>query len=264
MHQRINNVKFGKAGAGLPEFERLFIKLILIPFVRIVMNWQIVRLLIKRETKIIEELLNNISNEKLQEKMSISRIFAIEDNSRQFSVNEVLEHLVITGTLVKYVISSLSQEKKVDFDIKIENVKPKENKENQFEDFLVFYKNYDTFIKKLSKKQSKTTKAHPWFVKFNNFDWNIFMFMHTFIHRRQIQAILNEQKDVKKGSNSIGTIVIASFLLLTLLLMWFLFSTSIYFLMTIILGIDFSLMIALFIFLGMLSIKAVYPKNVFA
>jgi len=38
------------------------------------------------------------------------------------------------------------------------------------------------------------TKAHPWFVKFNNFDWNNFMFMHTFIHRRQIQAILNELK----------------------------------------------------------------------
>jgi uncharacterized damage-inducible protein DinB len=187
-------VKFEKEGAGLPEFERLFIRLFLVPIVRITMNWTISRLLIKREIKIIKKLLISISTQKLQQKMSIKRTFAIEDNSRQFSVNEVLEHLVIAGTLIKDVIESLSQEKEVDFDIKIENVKPKENKENQLKYFLEFYQDYDKFIKNLPKKQSKTTKAHPWFVKFNNFDWNIFMFMHTFIHRRQIEAILNELK----------------------------------------------------------------------
>jgi hypothetical protein len=187
-------MKFEKAGAGLPEFERLFIRVFLVPIVRISMNWTISRLLIKREVKIIKKLLNNISNKQLQQKMSIQRTFAIEDNSRQFSVNEVLEHLVIAGTLVKNVIETLSKEKEVDFDIKIENVKPKENKENQLKYFLEFYQDYDKFIKNLPKKQSKTTKAHPWFVKFNNFDWNIFMFMHTFIHRRQIEAILDELK----------------------------------------------------------------------
>lgn len=37
-------MKFEKAGAGLPEFERLFIKLFLVPIVRITMNWTISRL----------------------------------------------------------------------------------------------------------------------------------------------------------------------------------------------------------------------------
>jgi hypothetical protein len=187
-------MKFEKAGAGLPEKERLFIRLFLVPIVRITIDWTISSLLIKREVKIIKKLLNKISNKQLKQKMSIDRTFAIEDNSRQFSVNEVLEHLVIAGSLVKDVIDTLSQEKEVDFDIKIENVKPKENKENQLEDFLKFYHDYDKFIRNLPKKQSKMTKAHPWFVKFNNFDWHIFMFMHTFIHRRQIEAILDELK----------------------------------------------------------------------
>jgi uncharacterized damage-inducible protein DinB len=190
-------MKFEKAGAGLPEFERLFIRVFLVPIVRITMNWTISRLLIKREVKIIKKLLKYISTEKLQQKMSISRTFAIEDNSRQFSVNEVLEHLVIAGTLVRDVIKTLSQEKEVDFDIKIENVKPKENQENQLKYFLEFYQDYDKFIRNLPKKQSRMTKAHPWFVKFNNFDWSIFMFMHTFIHRRQIEAILDELKRFK-------------------------------------------------------------------
>ena len=191
-------MKFGKAGAGLPEIERLFIRAILVPVVRILFTWDITRVLIKREVNIINKLVVNIPQDKLQQKMAIDRTFAIEDNSRQFSINEVLEHLVIAGNLVKDVIDTLSKEQDVKFDIKIEDVKPKENKTNQLDEFLEFYQNYDEFIKQLSKKQSKKTKAHPWFVRFNNFDWNIFMFMHTFIHRRQIEAILDKLKKDSK------------------------------------------------------------------
>ncbi len=191
-------MKFGKAGAGLPEMERLLIRTILVPAVRVLFTWDIARVLIKREVGIINKLVTNIPQDKLQQKMAIDRTFAIEDNSRQFSVNEVLEHLVIAGNVVKDVIDTLSKEQDVNFDMKIEDVKPKENKTNQLKEFLGFYQRYDDFIKHLPKKQSQKTKAHPWFVRFNNFDWNIFMFMHTFIHRRQIQAIIHElDKDRK-------------------------------------------------------------------
>jgi len=191
-------MKFGKAGAGLPEIERLFIRTILVPTIRVLFTWDIARVLIKREVNIINKLVKNLPKDKLQQKMEIDRTFAIEDNSRQFSVNEVLEHLVIAGNIVKNVIDTLSKEQDVKFDIKIEDVKPKENKTNQLKEFLLFYTNYNDFIKEIPKKQSKKMKAHPWFVKFNNFDWNIFMFMHTFIHRRQIEAILDKLKKDSK------------------------------------------------------------------
>jgi len=191
-------MKFGKAGAGLPEVERSFIRTILVPAVRVLFTWNIARILIKREVNIINKLVTNIPQDKLQQKMAIDRTFAIEDNSRQFSVNEVLEHLIIAGGVVKDVIDTLSKEQDVKFDIKIEDVKPKDNRTNQLKEFLKFYNSYDEFIKQLPKKQSKKTKAHPWFVRFNNFDWNIFMFMHTFIHRRQIQAIIYELKKDSK------------------------------------------------------------------
>jgi len=66
------------------------------------------------------------------------------------------------------------------------------------------------------------------------------------------------------SSNAIGTIIIAGLLLIILFIGWFLFSTSIYFLITIILNLKFSLAKALYLFLGMISIKLFYPKNVFA
>jgi len=65
------------------------------------------------------------------------------------------------------------------------------------------------------------------------------------------------------SSNAIGTIIIAGLLLIILFFGWFLFSTSIYFLITIILSLKFSLIKALYLFLGMITIKAFYPKNVF-
>jgi len=179
-------------GTGLPRLERLCIKNILVPAARVVLTWNLALFMVKREIKIIVNLLKKIDKVKLQQKMLIDRTFAIEDDTRQFSVNMVLEHLMIAGTTVKNVIETLSKEEEYKADIKIENVKPSLNKEQQLEEFVAFYETYFIFIKNLEKKQSKKRKKHPWFIEFNNYDWSVFMYMHTFIHRRQIEAILKE------------------------------------------------------------------------
>lgn len=183
-------MKLAKAGAGLPDFERLFIKRIMVPTVRTLFTWNIALFMVKREVSIITNLVKNIDSQDLKKQIIIDRTFAIEDDSRRFSINMVLEHLVIAGGLVKETILSLSKEKILVDDIKIEDVKPFENDEKALENFLAFYKSYVQMIENLPKKQSITTRKHPWFVRFNNFDWSIFMYMHTFIHRRQIQEII--------------------------------------------------------------------------
>lgn len=66
------------------------------------------------------------------------------------------------------------------------------------------------------------------------------------------------------SSNTMGTILISGLLLGTLLFGWFLFSTIIYFLITIILNLEFRLIMTLYVFLGIIIIKAFYPKNVFS
>ena len=181
-----------KPGAGLPRMERVFIKNILVPGVRMLFTWDIALLFLKREISIIKKLLKKVPKELHRKQVIIDRTFAIEDHSRQFSVNMVLEHLTIAGSAIMAVIDTLTKEKEFQTDIKIENVKPKENKENQIQEFLGFYENYFEYIKNHSQKQSKMTKEHPWFTGFNNYDWSVFMFMHTFIHRRQIEAIIKE------------------------------------------------------------------------
>lgn len=187
-------MKLQPPGSGLPKMERLFIKNILVPSIRTLCTWNIAIFLLKRELKIIKNLVNNIDEKKLTKKVIIDRVFAIEDDTRQFSLNMVLEHLVIAGTLIKDVIKTLSKEQEYKDDIKITNVKPNKNIQEEYKEFEEFYNEYIIFIKNHSKKQSKMKKRHPWFIEFNNYDWSVFMFMHTFIHRRQIQAIIKELK----------------------------------------------------------------------
>ena len=183
-------MKLAPAGSGLPNFERLFIKNLLVPTIRIFITWDIALFLLQRELRIIDKLLKSINEDLLTKKVIIDRTFAIEDDSRQFSINMVCEHLVIAGMGVSSIIKKLSREQIPKNELTIEQVKPKENKENSLEDFLAFMNMYENMMKKLDKKQSNAKMRHPWFVEFNNFDWSVFMYMHTFIHRRQIEEII--------------------------------------------------------------------------
>ena len=186
-----------KAGDGLPSFEKAIIRFLLIPVVRLLMTWNIALVLVKRERRLIEKLVLSLDEKQRDKKVKINRVFAIEEHSSNFSVNMVCEHLYIAGGAVMKVIDTLSNEREFKRDIKIEDVKPKGIDKNALRNFLDFMHKYETYIKFHKKHQSKQTKAHPWFINFNNSDWACFMFMHTFIHRRQIQEIIKVLKESK-------------------------------------------------------------------
>ncbi|MGA1933046.1 hypothetical protein ACH5BF_10065 [Arcobacter sp. YIC-464] len=183
-----------KAGDGLPLIERAVIRYFLIPVVRLLMTWNLALFLLKRERKIIENLTNLLSDEEKEKRVKVDRTFAIEEHSSDYSINMICEHLYITSEVIMEVIDSLSREKEYKKSITIENVKPIGKDKDSIKIFLDFMNKYELFIKEHKKNQSTMTKAHPWFINFNNHDWSCFMFMHTFIHRRQIEEILRVQR----------------------------------------------------------------------
>jgi hypothetical protein len=184
-----------KAGDGLPSFEKNLIKYIVVWLVRVLFNWQIASYLLKRELNIIKKLLENVSEEEITKRVYIQRAFAIEDHSRDYSLGMTLEHLDITANAIMGVIHSLSHEKVFDKPVTIEGVKPHENNAHAPQKFFKTMKLYEKFIDKQPKKHSTMTKTHPWFVAFNNSDWHCFTFMHTLVHRRQIEAIIERLND---------------------------------------------------------------------
>lgn len=179
-----------KPGAGLPRLEQFTLKYFLVPLGKRVFTWESALKMFQKEVETIEKLVKEVEEEKWQERVMIDRVFGIEEHSCDYSINMVIEHLNIVGYGIMGVIHTLSKEERVEKEIKIENVKPQGSSEDELNRFLAFSRVYDTFIEKLPKRKSKMTKPHPWFVELNNIDWSIFMAIHTFVHRRQIEAII--------------------------------------------------------------------------
>lgn len=182
-------------GGGLPKFERFYIKTFLIPMIKYIFTWDLALKLFNKEAKKIEKIVKQIKKEDLQKRVKIKRVFGIEDHSRDYSINMTLEHLVIAGTGVMGIIHTLSQEKKFAKEVTIQGVKPHANEADTLEAFVKFTEKYTAFIDALPKKKSLMRHQHPWFIEFNNFEWSVFMFIHTFVHRRQIEAIAKILRD---------------------------------------------------------------------
>lgn len=183
-----------KPGAGLPRLEQLSLKYFLVPLGKRIFTWESALKMFHNEVNTIEKLVKEVDEAKWQERVMIDRVFGIEEHSCDYSINMVIEHLNIVGYGIMGVIYTLTKEEGVKEEIKIENVKPHGSAEDELNKFLAFSRVYDTFIEKLPKRKSKMTKPHPWFVELNNMDWSIFMAIHTFVHRRQIEAIIQRLK----------------------------------------------------------------------
>jgi hypothetical protein len=174
-------------GSGLPTFENLFIKTVLVPLGRLFLGWKSARVWLNHELKSIEKMIKGLSEEELSQRVLIDHILGIEDDTRDWSVALVIEHLAIVSTGIIQVIKALSEEKSFDGPISIVAVKP-ENRTVTMNELKQIIKDFETFVPQ--NKNSKMTKAHPWFVEFNNKDWNTFLAIHTWVHKRQIKAIL--------------------------------------------------------------------------
>lgn len=181
-----------KPGAGLPFCERIFIKYIGVSCARVFLSWDNSLKLFQKESLKIKELIKDIPQEKLQQRVKIDRVFGIEDHSCNYSINMTLEHLSIVITAMIFLIDSLSKENVIEKEVKIEEVKPSQNGNDEDKKFFQSVDKYVSFIEKHPKNISKATKSHPWFVEFNNKDWATFCFIHTAVHRRQIEAIIKK------------------------------------------------------------------------
>jgi hypothetical protein len=127
----------------------------------------------------------------LDKQVLIEHFLGIEDHSRNYSINMVVEHIFVAHKGVSEIIKSLTDEEEVTREVSIEVVKPSHN-ENYLVQLKAFVVQYKEFVKSVENRNSQKTKAHPWFLKFNNRDWHIFLAIHSWVHKRQIKAIIRK------------------------------------------------------------------------
>lgn len=190
------NSNLQNAGTGLPKCEYLFIKYIFIPTVKKCTSFDILMSLFLKETEKLKRLVCNMSNDNLSKRVVIPKLIGLEDNSRDFSISMIFEHLFIVSSMIQEGLAFLTNNQKFEVEVSIQGVKPANNNSSFIDKFFKFVDGYKEFYAQMPKVASKTTKAHPWFGELNSYEWHMFLFIHTLVHRRQIEALIKALKTI--------------------------------------------------------------------
>lgn len=183
--------KLDKPGAGLPFIDSLVVRYYIAPFQsRKADRDKNLRLFQMAGAKILKEAAG-VSPDKRDTKVLVPRMRGIEDSSRFWSVNEVLEHLLITGVPMRELIETLAAGKTSDYEVKIENFKPKGKYAggDARPDFEKFTTETVERLKNLPIADAGPRHRHPWMGMFNALQWTWILAGHSGIHLVQLQAI---------------------------------------------------------------------------
>jgi hypothetical protein len=184
----------GKAGAGLSKGRAFFLKYLGFPVLNSLITWDRALTIFEKEGESIVQLANSVSNDRLKERVLVPKLFGLEDNSRYYSIAMVLRHLLIVGNALQERIPSLSQGKKLEKEIKIEEYKPYEviddNIIQEYEDFFKGFR--EALESKVDNIYLENSHEHPWFGNLKAKEWAVMGAIHQIVHRRQIEAIIKD------------------------------------------------------------------------
>lgn len=185
------SVKLERPGAGLPFPDNLIVRWYVAPFQSRKAdkseNLRLFRMLGARMSKEF----SSVPAEKRDQKVLVPKMRGIEDSSRYWCPNEVLEHVMITGASMRRLIVELAHGRTSNEEVKIENYKPKGNYAggDAGPDFKQFIEETLETLEPLDIADKGPTHKHPWMGQFNSLQWTWLLAGHTGIHLAQLQAI---------------------------------------------------------------------------
>lgn len=180
-----------KPGAGLPFFAALMARWYVGPYLsRKADKDKNLRLFALVGARVLKEA-DGVAADKRDVKVLVPRMQGIEDSSRFWCVNEVLEHLMITGIGMRDLVVSLAKGQTTDYVVKIENFKPKGKYAggDARPDFKKFVAETGELLKDLPIVDGGLTHKHPWMGPFNALQWTWLLAGHSGIHLAQLAAI---------------------------------------------------------------------------
>lgn len=179
-----------RPGAGLPWWEWLAAKYFLFPRACRRLSWADSDRMFQDEGARILALWDQWPAGRLGERVLIRRIRGIEDSSRFWSAAMTVEHLIIVGTAVRQVISSLRRGEVPAREARVEEVKPQ--REPAPDEMRA------GFVRLLDEARAAEAPLaagtgpryrHPWLGPIGAFEWHCLLGVHQGIHRKQMEAI---------------------------------------------------------------------------
>jgi hypothetical protein len=183
------NARLQEPGAGLPGLELLVARGAFGIQKTFTSREKALRLFLS-EAQRMTTIADSLAVADAAEPRLITRVFGIEDSSRNWSVLMTLQHLVIVDSGIIGILKRLTAGLTVPGTVSTAAVKPERVDDPEVvEKFRVVVKDYEELLGKLPSLKTQRTHAHPWFGKLDAHAWHCLAASHHSIHRRQIERI---------------------------------------------------------------------------
>lgn len=188
-----NKADLAPPGAGLPTLERWFSSAFL-QTLRALLSKDALSRWLRRETETALALAASLPDSLAGEPVLLSRVTGLEDSSRCWSANMVLQHLVIVATGIRQLAEALADGTAFGRELRIAEVKPEPGAGAEQHGLLrAAVDDYLRLIATQGDLRTTLRHAHPWFGELDLRGWHALAAMHTMAHRRQLQRIVAQQ-----------------------------------------------------------------------
>ena len=178
-------------GAGLPWFEALVVRWFGRRMLRSRLDWESAQSAITRVSSRLASEAMAMDDAPLARRVLIKRLRGLEDSSRYWSPEMVLEHLVITGEMFTDYVVALSNGRPVDDKRGIAEIKPRGGLGRAVvARFVAVHEAIPTRLAaEAGALRDGPTHLHPWFGKLTALDWLSLTAVHLGLHEKQWRAI---------------------------------------------------------------------------
>jgi len=178
-------------GAGLPWFESAMVRCFGRWMLRSRFDWKNAQAVIARVSSRMAKEAMDMDDEALARRVLIQRLRGLEDSSRYWSPEMVLEHLVITGELFTDYVVGLSHDRPVVDQRGIADIKPRGGLGRAV--VARFVAVHETIPVRLAAEagphRNGPSHPHAWFGKLTAADWLSLTALHLGLHEKQWRAI---------------------------------------------------------------------------
>jgi hypothetical protein len=179
-------------GAGLPRFQAFALRYVLFPTYCRFTAWDKAAAVFDAEGKKLIELARSVPPRLFQTKVLVKSLWGIEDSSRYWSAEMVLEHLIEMGACLATTVVDLSNGEPPACEVNVADFKPRGNRGPQvLDDYTGFLEDYaKTLLEDVGDRRSTLSHPHPWFGELTPHRWLCLGTIHQTIHRRQMARIV--------------------------------------------------------------------------
>jgi hypothetical protein len=191
------DINLAPPGSGLPNLERLAASSLL-QGMRALLSKERLSRWLRRETERVLTLAASLPEALTSHRVLMPRLTGLEDDSRYWSVNMVLQHLVIVDSGIRELAVALADGQSFVRQVRIAEVKPDAAAGPEQQALLQgAVDDYLGLIDSLGDLRTAGRHAHPWFGELDLRGWHALSAMHATAHRRQMQGIVRQLHQVE-------------------------------------------------------------------